>query len=284
MSIASTRLIPTIEALIARCLTEPDLLESAIENPTAFSGQVEATLRQEAQQFNFRKLQSFSAFITKVQHNYLWEYFPATRQLLWRLGIEHDVFGEYKRTQLLPLSGAPDRIMRVRRFCEFLEKYSAESRQWMLRCIFTHERLLWELSTFTSPPIVAEANTVSTTWNWAKFRRSVPAIAPNVRIVSFDHDPLRVIALLSAKQAELPRVRRKPITLLYAFGTDSNVRTFTLDPISELVCLAVTGRDSVSKLTTRIRKASSGEVRPSVLRPVFERAVDLGFMYWENCP
>ena len=75
MSTASARLIPTIEALIARCLTEPDLLESAIKNPTAFSDQVEATLRQEAQQFNFRKLQSFSAFITKVQHNYLWEYF-----------------------------------------------------------------------------------------------------------------------------------------------------------------------------------------------------------------
>jgi hypothetical protein len=282
----ATRSTPTVEALIARCLTDPGFLESAIENPAALAGELRGPLRQEALQMDFRKLRRFSGFIGKVQHNYLWEHFPATRRLLWKLGIEHDVFGEYRKVQLSPLHGPLDRPARIRRFSEFLDSYTAGAMYRLLRCVFTHERFLWELRTTAGPGAghAAASSSGETGLTWKEFQRLVPGLAPNVRVSSFDYDPVRAITLIAEETPQLRPMRRKPITLVYVLGADAAVRTLTLDPVSAMVFAVVTGRDSVRKLTARLRNTGFREIRPSAFRSVFEQAVTAGLMHWEARP
>lgn len=282
----ATQSIPTVEALIARCLTDPGFLESAIENPADLASQLSDPLHLEALQMDFRKLRRFSGFIGKVQHNYLWEHFSATRRLLWKLGIEHDVFGEYRKVQLSPLHGPLDRPARVRRFAEFLDSYTAGATHRLLRCVFTHERFLWELRTAGgpgaghSPPSSYEVTGLT----WKEFQRLVPALAPHVRVASFDYDPVRAISLIDAETPQLQRMRRKPITLIYVLSPDAAVRTLTLDPIPTLVFAVVNGRDSVRKLTERLRNGGFRAIKPSAFRSLFEQALAAGLMRWEVRP
>jgi hypothetical protein len=275
-----------VEALIARCLTDPGFLESAIENPADLAGRLSAPLRQDVLQMDFRKLRRFSGFIGKVQHNYLWEHFSATRRLLWTLGIEHDVFGEYRKVQLSPLHGTVDRPARVRRFAEFLDSYTTGATHRLLRCVFMHERFLWELRTAGGPGAGHKAPPTygETGLTWKEFQRLVPALAQHVRVSSFDYDPVRAISLIQAETPQLRRMRRKPITLVYVFSADAAVRTLTLDPIPALVFTVVNGRDSVRKLTARLRNGGVWEIKPSTFRSVFEQAIAAGLMRWEARP
>jgi hypothetical protein len=260
-----------MEALIARCLTDPCFLESAIQNPAAVSDQLNDTLRAAALQMDFQKLWRFSGFIGKVQHNYLWDHFPMTRRLLWKLSIEHDVFGKYRKVQLSPSHGTLDRPSRVRRFAEFLDEYTAGAKDLPLRSVFLHERIVWELRTAGDGP-ASQAGKSKIVRTWAEFARRVPAMAPNVRVASYAYDPLRVA----------PNMRRKRTTLVYAKDSDGNVRVLVPDPLSAVVLSAVGRGHSVRSLTARIRRAAFREIPPSAFRPLFEQAAGAGLIEWSD--
>jgi hypothetical protein len=260
-----------MEALIARCLTDPCFLESAIEDPATVSSHLNETLRASALQMDFQKLWQFSGFIGKVQHNYLWEHFPMTRRLLWKLSIEHDVFGKYRKVQLSPSHGMLDRPSKVRRFAVFLDDYTADAEDLPLRSVFLHERIVWELRTAGDGP-VSQAGESKTIRTWAEFARMVPAIASNVRVASFAYDPLRAA----------PNMRRKRTTLAYAKDSDGEVRVLVPDPLSAVVLSAVDGGRSVRSLIARVRRASFREIPPSAFRPLFEQAASAGLIHWKE--
>jgi hypothetical protein len=264
-----------MEALIARCLTDPCFLESAIQNPAAVSGQLNDALRAAALQMDFQKLWRFSGFIGKVQHNYLWEHFPMTRRLLWKLSIEHDVFGKYRKVQLSPSHGTLDRPSKVRRFAEFfvefLDEYTAGARDLPLRSVFLHERIVWELRTAGDGP-TSQAGESRTVRTWAEFARGVPAIASNVRVASFAYDPLRAA----------PNMRRNRTTLAYVKDSDGKVRVLVPDPLSAVVLSAIDGGRSVGSLVARIRRAGFREISPPAFRPLFEQAAGAGLIEWSD--
>jgi len=260
-----------MEALIARCLTDPCFLESAIEDPATVSSHLNETLRAAAMQMDFQKLWRFSGFIGKVQHNYLWEHFPMTRKLLWKLSIEHDVFGKYRKVQLSPSHGMLDRPSKVRCFAEFLDGYTAGAKDLPLRSVFLHERIVWELRTAGDGP-VSQAGESETIRTYAEFARRVPAIASNVRVASFVYDPLRAA----------PNMRRKRTTLAYAKDGDGKVRVLIPDALSAVVLSAVDGGLSVRSLVARIRGTGFREIPPSAFRSFFEQAAGAGLIQWKE--
>jgi hypothetical protein len=276
--------IRTMETLIARCLTDPVFLEGAVRSPRDVSLRVADELKLHALDLDFRKLQCFSGFISKVQHNYLWEHFPATRRLLWKLGIEHDVFVQYRKIQLSASPKASDRQARIRQFCEFLGHYASGPSFGLLRCVLMHEKILWELRS-AKPKERPPCNP----WDcagipWSKVQRMVPGVSSHVRISTFKYDPTRVLAALSNIEMNLSAIRRKPITLLYALDSTSTVRTFNLDPVSGAVVGAITGRQSVRSVISRVRRSGFDWIKPSAFRSVFEQLVTAGFLVWEGEP
>jgi hypothetical protein len=273
-----------METLIARCLTDPVFLEGAIRSPRDMSMGVTDELKPHVLNLDFRKLQCFSGFISKVQHNYLWEHFPATRRLLWKLGIEHDVFVHYRKIQLSASPKPLDRQTRIRQFCEFLGDYTSGPSFGLLHCVLMHEKILWELryATLKERPLCNPRNCAGIPWS--EVQRMVPEVPSHVRTSTFKYDPIRALAALSKREMNLSAIRQRPITLLYAVDSTSTVRTFNLDPVSGAIVGAITGRQSVRSVISRVRRSGFDWIKPSAFRSVFEQLVSAGFLVWEGEP
>lgn len=271
--------VPTVEALVARCLTMPEFLEAAIENPErAFQG-IPDDVRRGARGLDFQKLWSFSGFIGKVQHNYLWEDFPATRKLLALNGIEHAVFGEYRRRQLSPLDVAPNRQARVLRFAAFFEDYLKRKSDSLTRTVFTHERILWELRSGSAAASEGPTASDAAGMTWREFQRTVPRLRANARVARFSHDPATAVAAVrrAGGKAGL-RVRRKNITLLYRRDEAGEVRISRLDGVSALLLTAVGGKETARRIIAKIRLAGLEDVPPRAFRELFEEAARAGVL------
>ena len=137
-----------VEAIVARCLVEPAFLEAVRADA---AGALAAYALDDVDRAAFRsadlgRLRQFSGFIGKVQHNFLWESFPATRRLLRRHGIELEVFARYRGLQLAPQARAATQDEKIRRFLSFLEDDLAGSGRYpALHMVMRHERALWEI-------------------------------------------------------------------------------------------------------------------------------------------
>src|SRR6266849_7534536 len=110
------------EEILARCLTEPMFLDSLIADRDAALKvySLDAETRAEFDRTDFRQIRQFSGFIGKVQHNYLWDFFPATRRLLRHYKLETNVFAEYRPIQLSPEVRSLDRREKTARFFVYL--------------------------------------------------------------------------------------------------------------------------------------------------------------------
>src|SRR5947199_10036579 len=107
-----------IEEIIARCLLDPSFLASLHQNPaeTLESYGLEESVRQQIESADFDKIQRFSGFISKIQHNHLWESFPTTRQLLRFYELELEIFTAYRPYQLSAEVSMGSREQRTRSF------------------------------------------------------------------------------------------------------------------------------------------------------------------------
>ncbi len=217
MRVASGQ-IQSMETLIARCLTDPAFLESVVQRPELVLSKTGEAIRVSALRLDFRKIQQFSGFISKIQHNYLWEHFPVTRRLLWKSGLEHEVFAAYRAIQLSePLPGG-DRSARILRVCDFLKAFAKTSALDLLLCVLTHERCLWELRSYKGNLEQQQKPSSLEIEGWKSFERRIPLLCPHVRFSTFDCDPLEALELASSGELRIPAIRRKQIALLYLLG------------------------------------------------------------------
>ena len=276
---------PTVEALVARCLTDPVFLEAAVQDTEMALAGIPESVRREAEGLDFRKLWRFSGFIGKVQHNYLWEQFPATRRLLWRRGIEHTVFGQYRKQQLDPIHAPADRPGRIAKFVSFFSDYLLESRDELARTVFTHERILWELRSRRSDDMRTRAGSPSAgDLNWRDLQRLVPGLSANVHVARFAHSPEQAIACVLKGDDPIVRVRRKRIALIYRLDDAREVRISEVDAVSAALLTAVRGTETVQQLIARIRRAGLQDLPPRAFRGVFEEAARAGILQLEARP
>jgi hypothetical protein len=264
--------------MIARCLTEPRYLESLIVKQ-----------RDPAILLELRRMRLFGAFISKVQHNHLWDNFPATRKLMQQFGIEFDLFLAYRMENL---NHRPHRIHRdakITRFVRFLDRTLTRSRYRrfsLLADVFRHERNIWELSSEKCSSVSASENKEGNTslhrdlaaMNWPTFRELIPSFRGHFRLEQFGHDPLRTIATLRATTSSLNRGRRSSFTLGYWKLTDSHPSVLKLDAYQGAILSKINGTRRIREIIGRVRTGVLRKAAPLQFRGFFEQAKAAGLI------
>jgi len=108
-----------VNTIVARCLLEPGYLERFERDPRAEVAHLDLdeSARHELSSLDCRRVRRFGGFISKVQHNDLWDSFPYTRALLKLYGAELDTFAAYRGQHLeLVRAGRPSRERRTKSF------------------------------------------------------------------------------------------------------------------------------------------------------------------------
>jgi hypothetical protein len=268
-----------IQEILARCLAEPPFLDALItDRDTVLANySLDANTRAAFARTDLRRLRRFSGFIGKVQHNHLWEHFPATRLLLQRYRVEIDVFADYRATQLSPELRAEEPAGKIRRFATYLSRYAAKRRELAgLTAAVEFERACWELRQSIAaaddrldcgPPVENPAGL-----SWSAFQHQTPVPIGPLRIESFDCDPSRLVAsILDGTFTTCPRPRKR----LYVLQLDPQTSLLEVMAVEELTALmlsAIDGRRSVRSIISAIRRRALAATPPLAFRAFFEQA------------
>ncbi len=276
-----------VEAIVARCLVEPAFLEAVRADA---AGALAAYALDDVDRAAFRsadlgRLRQFSGFIGKVQHNFLWESFPATRRLLRRHGIELEVFARYRGLQLAPQARAATQDEKIRRFLSFLEDDLAGSGRYRaLHMVMRHERALWEIrqAALASRRQGRGAKGLRTKalarLPWREFSRLVPGVDGALRIEAFDGDPVALTAAALADAPPRALGRRKRLLVYWADRSAARLRTLAVETLPALMLTQVDGRRPVGAIVAAVRRQSLAEAPPSAFRPFFEDAAREGLI------
>jgi hypothetical protein len=270
----------SVETIIARCLIEPGSLGA---------GRIKPESREEIDvlfgKADAEKIRRFAGFICKVQHNYLWDSFPATRRLIRHNGIELDVFIRYRLQHTTRLLKSESVDARTLRFINFLDEYfsrCADSPVYpALREVFRHERLIWETR---REGIAANASTMLTTAHakdlqWSRFKRLVIGLNPPLRVHPFNYD-VQLIVSEVADGNFVDEFHCGPERFLgYRLDrSNDSVRVIELDRITAHLLSLINGSRSVRAVISAARASGLSEARPIAFRSFFEEASRSGFI------
>jgi hypothetical protein len=272
-----------VEEIVARCLVEPAFLDAVRADPAGALAAYDLADSDRAafQAADFGRLRQFSGFIGKVQHNFLWESFPATRRLLRRHGIELEVFARYRGLQLEPETRAAGQDEKIRRFLSFLEDYlDGSGRYPALQTVMRHERAVWEIRRAASPP-AARCKGLRTKalarLPWREFARLVPGVNGVLRIETFNCDPVALTARVLEDRPS--RLRRRPRLMVYWLDrSTARLRTLAVETLPALLLSQVDGRRPIGAIVSVIRRRSLAEAPSSAFRPFFEDAARDGLI------
>jgi len=273
----------TAESLLARLILEPSFLEEMRANrESALIGYApEAGIAEAFEGENLEKIKRFAGFIGKVQHNHLWDWFPATRLLLIHYEIELDLFTRYRAVQATPEWQCASRRDRVGKLLDFISEYVAGNYPG-LRDVVRHERAIWQAASETryqKRPEAALAHDELCGLPWSLFQRLRPAVEEGVRILSFRFDPISLTAKILAGEftAKIPKGPRK--TLAYVRGrAGGEVRTLWTDQMSAFILCRADGLRSVHSVIEAVRREGFAGLRPKAFREFFQGAAEAGFL------
>lgn len=275
--------VGAVEEILARCLTEPVFLQSLIENrEAALRGyRLDPRTREEIEHTDFQRLRQFSGFIGKVQHNFLWDFFPATRRLLRHYNIELEVFTGYRPTQLTGDPRNRRQADKIRRFLAYLADYAAAHPQYAaLASVARYEQIAWELGERAGSQAVVAGIALRDAAGlpWARFLRLVPTLSGPLHIEAFDCDPSRVAASVIGGTFSPPHASA---TRLFAFLLDANaktLRTFEIERLPALLLAAIDGKRRIASIIRTARRRALSAVPPRAFRALFEEAAEAGFI------
>jgi hypothetical protein len=270
-----------VESLIARCLLDADFLRDANADPVnalaARNLTTEAAAELEA--LDLARVRQFAGFITKVQHNHLWELTPYTRALLKHYGIEIETFAAYHGRHLELRERGASRSEKDEAFFAFLDELAA-SRDDVpgLRDILRHERIVLELQRLRrglqegGPGTAGEPRS-------ERFAACVPSVRGVLRIAAFDCDPLAIAATVSRGALDSDGVSARPVTL--AYSAQSHAREpaiLEVDDLTAALLGAVDGRRSVRAVVARVAGRSAPDELVARVRPILDAAIDAGVL------
>ena len=241
------------------------LLEGLERGDTVLS--VPSALQPVFGELDFQRLRAFSGFISKVQHNYLWETFPHSRALLEAWAIELDAFAEY-RLRYPPLR--PERLNRQQKMArvvgfleEYLERPHAPSCPG-LKDVLRHERIEWELKEMHA------GETARLPHQYGD--RAYPKLSNHAQLARFNYDPLDIIAQMSTPVP--PRVKRRRCYRCYVIDFSAGeLRSFELSWPAWSFLGRMDGRRSIAGLL-----AKSDSERQREFRGLLLQASDMGIV------
>jgi hypothetical protein len=282
----------SVESLIARCLLDAAFLRDARADPAR--ALAERNLGPEAlpvlAAIDLSRVRQFAGFITKVQHNHLWESMPYTRSLMKHYGAEIEIFATFHGRHLdLRASHAP-RTERLDAFGDFVDAYAAARDDVPgLRDILRHERIQMELRAQMSSmsgavdPLTTSAPDAA--GRPTRYASLVPAVLGALRVASFEHDPLAIAAAVS--RGDLPDgvLSAPPNTLAYAARPAARqLRVLEIDALTAALLVQVNGRRSIRAIAARVTGRAAPAVPVSRLRPIFDAARDAGLITLQSRP
>jgi hypothetical protein len=271
----------TVEGLLARLILEPSFLERVrADRQSALAGYApEAGIAEALDSENLEKIQRFAGFIGKVQHNHLWDWFPATRSLLIYYKIELDLFTRYRTVQATPEWQRASRGERIGKLLDFIADYAAGNYPG-LGDVVRHERAIWQTASETrsvKKPVAKPAHNQLRNVPWSVFQRMRPALE-GIHILSFRFDPTRLTAHILAGEFAGKTPKGPRTTLAYVRGRSGEVRTLRTDDMSVYILGQVDGLRSVRSVIGRVRRDAFAGPRPSAFREFFEGAAEAGFI------
>jgi hypothetical protein len=275
-------------SFVARALVDPGFLDDSL---AAGSAAARTIARAPLERRDLGRLKQLAGFITRVQHNFLWEAFPWTIRGLQYYGASLDTFTEYAATaQRLRRAGASQEE-KIRAFTTFLEQRLESATALCcpgLTDIVRHERAIWTLRAFRSRhtrgrrPSKANSSGVRTS---AGFGRLVPEPARPFIVTSLRHDPLRLIARLRRNTTRRPpivsaRALRPLQDVLYSLDDASTeVTRAAIDAVSAVLLCEIDGRRSVTEILRRAARRSGLRISAATARTVYELFTDRGIIY-----
>jgi len=274
-----------VESILARSLMDPDFLEALIVDPNGSlsSYSLDEATKREFLNANLTRIRAFSGFISKVQHNYLWESFPATLKLLSLYDLEIDLFSRYRSIQLSEKRKGAERRESVLRFIEFLEvqfKNKKGEQSKLMREVLKHERATWEsrLSLGSVPEPVSTQPSMYK-FNWSQFHRLSPVLCGPLAIREFCYDPIPLADLVVGENFDGKPPPRSPVILGY-WGDRSTcqLRILQLDRLTAGVLCWVNGRRSIRQIIDCVRRSAKGALMPKDFRGLFEGMAEAGLL------
>jgi hypothetical protein len=274
-----------VESIVARSLTDPAFLEALITAPdkTLDLCCLDPSIKSEFLSADLGKLRSFSGFITKVQHNYLWESLPATRKLLAFFGMEIELFAAYRKILLSQRTKNEERRISILRFIDFLEKYTKRKRAapQMVHQVLRHERASWEarLAVLNSSGPSQTREPAKKVISWRELRQLRPMMNGYLAIREFSWDPIMMAAAILEERFDGKRPRRRPVILGY-WGdcSSSQMRILRLEKIEAGVLCWVDGRRSVRQIVDKVRCGFPAGLLPRDFRGLFEGMTEAGII------
>jgi len=267
-----------VEEVIARCLLEPDFADSLRQTParTLHPYLFDKQTREQIESADLDKILQFAGFINKVQHNHLWEFFPATRKMLCYYGIELEVFTAY-RARVSPQLRASGLDAKTRSFLEFLEHYLADKkgRYPGLSEVLRHERNIWEVSLTVIAAAGREVlpGALLSSLKWKTFQQLVPCINRPLRICTFAVDPEKITA--EVKRGTFGGLVERTEPTLFAYTLDRSRRSVVVlkpDHLTVDLLSRINGKRSVAAVIATARREGLIDVPPLDFREFFEQA------------
>jgi hypothetical protein len=245
---------------------------------------LDARTRADFARTDVEQLRRFSGFIGKVQHNYLWDCFPATRRLLKLHKIETDFFAEYRAVQMASGRRAQKQPAKIRQFATYLSDFAARNPEFAcLANILRYEYAGWKLrqsqahyaqhkmkAHLAAEPIGA--------LRWADFLSLVPVWNGPLCIESFDCEPAGVVASILdgtyvgylAGADRLCALRLDPETTL--------LQAFEIDELAALLFSFIDGKRNVRSIIAAARRRALAATPPRAFRSFFEETLAKDFI------
>jgi hypothetical protein len=271
-----------VEEILARCLTDPPFLERLVaDRDTALKAYpLDAQTRADFVKIDMQRLRRFSGFIAKVQHNYLWDYFPATRRLLQHSRIEIDFFTNYRAIQLSAQSPAQSQSDKVRRFADHLATFAAKLPGLAaLTTALRYERACWELRQITPAPRprgrIGPRRAAGLAW--PDFLKLVPKRDQPMCFETFDCDPAALVADVLAGRFS-PHDGADDRLFVLRRRRDQSVQTFEIEELSALLLSSIDGYRTVRSVIAAARRRALGATPPRAFRTFFEQAAAAQFI------
>jgi hypothetical protein len=266
-----------VEEILARCLTDPSFLTllSTDRDAALRDYPLDARTRADFDHIDVRRLRRFSGFIGKVQHNYLWEVFPATRRLLKQSGREIDVFADYRAVQLSPSLRTESQSAKIRSFAAYLSNYAVQNPGCAgLATAIRYEHICWELhqsvAVYRSRPSLSAADIATSPW--PEFLRLVPAAKGPLRIESFDCDPSRLVSRVLEGTFTGASVGKPDVFVLRLDPDSLLLQTVAIDELTALLLSCIDDKRSVRAVIAAARRRALATTPPQAFRAFFEDA------------
>jgi hypothetical protein len=235
-----------IQSVFAKAILDVRFLDSLEGKKKIYSPGEKKSLRLTPQ--NIQSLRLFSAFIAKVQHNYLWKDFPLTLTTIRKLGIDLEIFNAYLSThqQIRKEHPAPSIEEKKNRFIRFFKNYTSrktESSFIQANTIFIHEDIYRQAGEIPEPP---DKNKKKSTGRTGMKR--IPEINGRIWIAELHMNPGFISSILSSDEL-LKIYNRKKRYCYWLNKKNEELQIFEVSKKMTGVLQAINGKKSMGQFS-----------------------------------